>query len=161
MNRRYARSHLSDHAVMLSLTRSNTQELASTADLLADIAEVDARRLYRPAGCSSMFAYCVEVLRRSEVAAYKRIRAARAARRFPVIFDMLADGRMHLTGVVLLAPCLTEHTAEELLVAATRKTTKQIERLLAEHFPRPDVPTRVVPVAPVSGDRPAAELTLR
>lgn len=89
-------------------------------------------------------------------AAYKRIRAARAARRFPVIFDMLADGRMHLTGVVLLAPCLTEHTAEELLVAATRKTTKQIERLLAEHFPRPDVPTRVVPVAPVSGDRPAA-----
>src|SRR5262245_59173501 len=146
MNRRYVRSHLSDHAVVLSLTRSNAQELTSTADLLADIAEVDARKLYRPAGCSSMFAYCVEVLRRSEVAAYKRIRAARAARRFPVIFDMVAEGRLHLSGVVLLAPYLTEYTAEELLAAATHKTTKQIERLIAERFPRPDLPTLLVPV---------------
>jgi len=99
MNRRYVRSHLSDQAVMLSLSKSNSQELTATADLLADLAEVDARKLYRPAGYSSMFAYCVDPLRRSEVAAYKRIRAARAARRFPVIFEMLADGR-------LLAPYL-------------------------------------------------------
>jgi len=72
MKRRFVRSHLSDDAVMLSLTRTNAQELSSTADLLADIAEVDARKLYRPAGYSSMFSYCVEVLRRSEVAARRR-----------------------------------------------------------------------------------------
>jgi len=156
MNRRYVRSHLSDQAVMLSLARTNTQELTSTADLLADIAEVDARKLYRPAGCSSMFAYCVEVLRRSEMAAYKRIRAARAARRFPVIFDLVADGRLHLTGVVQLAPYLTEHTVEELLGAATHKTAKQIERLLAERFPRPDLPTRVIPTGELAL-RPVAE----
>ena len=34
--------------------------------LLADIAEFDARKLYRPAGYSSMFAYCVGSLHRSE-----------------------------------------------------------------------------------------------
>src|SRR5262245_58220564 len=155
MNRRYLRSHLSDQAVLRSLRTNNEQELASTADLLADLAEVDARRLYRPAGYSSMFTYCVEVLRRSEVAAYKRIRAARAARRFPVIFDMLAKGRMNLSGLVLLAPYLTEHTAEELLDAATQKTTKQIERLLAQRFPRPDLPTRVIPVLPTAVAAPA------
>jgi len=155
MKRQYVRSHLSDDAVVLSLTRANAQELTSTADLLADIAEVDARKLYRPAGYSSMFSYCVDVLRRSEVAAYKRIRAARAARRFPVIFEMLADGRLHLSGIVLLAPYLTEHTAQDLLTAATHKTARQIEQLLAERYPRPDLPTRIVPIpTPVAHEFP-------
>jgi len=147
MSRRYLRSHLSDQAVLHNLDANNRQELGSTADLLADIAEVDARKLYRPAGYSSMFTYCVGHLRRSEVAAYKRIRVARAARRFPAIFDAIAEGRLHLTGVVLLAPYLTEHTSEDLLTAATHKTTKEIERLLAERYPSPDVPTRVQPIA--------------
>src|SRR5262245_60907118 len=158
MNRRYLRSHLSDQAVLRSLRTNNEQELASTADLLADLAEVDARRLYRPAGYSSMFTYCVDVLRRSEVSAYKRIRAARAARRFPVIFDMVAEGRLHLSGVVMLAPYLTEPNAQELLAAATHQTAKAIERLLAERFPRPDVPTLVQALMPAT---PAAELTLK
>jgi hypothetical protein len=148
MNRRYLRSHLSDQAVDRSLVSNNGRELGTTADLLADIAEFDARKLYRPAGYASMFAYCVGHLRRSEVAAYKRIRAARAARRFPAIFDAIAQGRLHLSGVVLLAPYLTEHSAGELLAAATHKTTKEVERLLAERYPRPDVPTLVAQQAP-------------
>src|SRR5262245_43563649 len=159
MKRRYLRSHLSDQAVLHSLTASNERELVSTAELLADLAEVDARKLYRPAGYSSMFAYCVEVLHRSEVAAYKRIRAARAARRFPTIFERLADGRLHLSGVVLLAPYLTEPTARELLESATHKTTRQIEQLLAERYPQPDVPTRVEAISGPTGA--AEELTLR
>ena len=84
MNRRYLRTHLSDQALHRNLMTDNGQELGSTADLLADIADIaefDARKLFRPAGFSSMFAYCVGHLRRSEVAAYKRIRVARAARR--------------------------------------------------------------------------------
>src|SRR5262245_28441376 len=162
MKRRYLRSHLSDQAVLHSLTASNERELVSTADLLADLAEVDARKLYRPAGYSSMFAYCVEVLHRSEVAAYKRIRAARAARRFPTIFERLADGRLHLSGVVLLAPYLTEPTARELLESATHKTTRQIEQLLAERYPQPDVPTRVEAISSPTGTPVTAEeLTLR
>src|SRR5437773_1632738 len=85
MNRRYVRSHLSDQAVKVRVVASNEQELGSTADLLADLAEFGARRLYREAGYSCMFKYCVGHLHRSEAAAYKRIRAARAAQRFPTI----------------------------------------------------------------------------
>ncbi len=88
-----------------------------------------------------MFSYCVAELRMSEDMAYKRIRGARAARRFPVIFAAVAEGRLHLTAVVLLAPCLTEATAAELLIAAEHKTKSQVEHLLAARFPRPDLPT--------------------
>jgi hypothetical protein len=90
-----------------------------------------------------MFSFCVHELRLSEEAAYKRIHAARAARRFPAIFPALADGRLHLTAVVLLAPHLTEATATDLLKAAEHKTKSEIEKLLAERFPRPDLPTKL------------------
>jgi 5-methylcytosine-specific restriction endonuclease McrA len=90
-----------------------------------------------------MYAYCVGELRMSEDTAYKRIQAARAARRFPAIFAAVADGRLHLSGMCLLAPHLTEDTAAELLASATHKTKSEIERLLAERFPRPDLPTLI------------------
>jgi hypothetical protein len=51
-------------------------------DLIIHLAEFDQRRLYLPAGFSSLFAYCIEVLRLSEHAAYHRIVAARTARAF-------------------------------------------------------------------------------
>jgi hypothetical protein len=114
------------------------------------IAEIEARKLYLPAGYPSLFAYCVGELRLSLDAAGRRIQAARAASRFPVIFDAVAEGRLHLTAVGLLAPHLTEGTADELLSAATHKTKSEIEQLLAERFPKSDVPEWVVGPAPSS-----------
>jgi hypothetical protein len=72
----------------------------------------------------------------SEDAAYRRITAARAARRSPAIFPMVADGRLHLTAVLLLAPYLTRETADGLLRVAVGKTKEEIQRLLAERFPQ-------------------------
>jgi hypothetical protein len=135
----YSLSHLSDHTLLRDLAALVARERTTTAALLAHIAEVDARQLYRPAAYPSMFTYCVGELHLSEEAAFKRIHAARVARRFPAIFEALAQGRLHLSAVVLLAPHLTEHTADELLAAATHQSKSEIERLLAARFPRPDV----------------------
>jgi hypothetical protein len=63
--------------------RGNTVE----AGLLAHLAEVDARRPYLEEGCSSMFTYCQRVLLFAEGVAYKRIQAARAARKHPEILE--------------------------------------------------------------------------
>ncbi len=82
-------------------------------------------------------------LKLSEEAAFKRIHAARVARRFPLVFPMLADGRLHLSTVILLAPQLTPENADELLATAASESKAEIERLLAERFPRPDLPTLV------------------
>ena len=140
---RYARSHLANQTVLDYLATHLAQNRGSTADLLADLAEIDERRLYRPAGYESMYEYCVGALHLSEDAAFKRIRAARAARRFPAIFPAVADGRLSLTAVVLLAPYLIEATADELLAAAVHQTRAEIERLLAARFPKADLPTLV------------------
>jgi len=112
------------------------------ADVVAHIAEVDSRRLYLGQGCSSMHAYATEVLHLSEAEAYLRITVARASRRFPLILAMLGDGRLHLSGIAKLAPKLTEENAEMLLARATHQSKREIEKLVAEVAPKPDVPER-------------------
>src|SRR5262245_28076388 len=111
----YSLTHLSDPALLQGLAARVPTERVTTAELLAYIAEFDARRLYLPIAYPSMYSYCVGELRLSEEAAYKRIHAARASRRFPKIFSLLAGGRLHLAAVVQLAPYLTEANAEDLL----------------------------------------------
>ncbi|HTR97218.1 MAG TPA: HNH endonuclease signature motif containing protein [Candidatus Acidoferrales bacterium] len=123
---------------------------ATTADLLAHLAEVDARKLYLPAGYPSMYAWCVGELGCSEEAAYRRIHAARTAASFPGILPAIATGELSLTAVGLLAPHLTPDNAAGLLAAAARKPKRELERLLAERFPQPDLPTLVQPIAPSS-----------
>ena len=147
----YSLSHLSDATLERDLATLVTRDCATTATLLAHLAEFDARKLYLPAAYPSMYAYCVGKLHMSEDAAYKRIRAARAARRFPAVLAAVAHGRVNLSGVVLLAPHLTPENAEGILAAATHNTNTGIERMLAERFPRPDVPTQVQPLATSRG----------
>ncbi len=139
----YPLTRLSDRQLLDALTSLVRDKRAHDATLLAHIAEVDRRRLYEAEGYSSMFTYCCEVLHLSEGGAYNRIAVARAARRFPLVFDMLANGAVHHAGLRLLAPRLTQDNQRALLVAATHKSKRQIERLLAERFPQPDVPTTV------------------
>ena len=144
---RYTLTHLPDQTLLRELRSLVSQDRATTALLIAHLGEVDARRLYAPAGYPSMFEWCVGELHFSEDVAYKRIQVARAARQFPTVHDMLADGRLHLTAVVLLAPHLGPGNAEELLAAASHKSKAQVEQLLAERFPRPDLPALVTPLA--------------
>jgi hypothetical protein len=143
---KYSLTHVSDAALARDLAAAAARDRASTAILLAHIAEFDARKLYLPAAHPSMYSYCVHELRLGEQAAFKRIRAARAARQFPAIFTAIAEARLNLSAVVLLAPHLCPENAEELLSAAAGQSQDAIERLLALRFPRPDVPTLVSPL---------------
>jgi hypothetical protein len=110
------------------------------ADLVAHIGEVDVRGLYAREASPSMFVYCTERLHLTEAEAYRRITVARAARKHEVLLAMLRDGRLHLTGIAMLAPLLTRDNLDAVLARATHRSKRQIEELVAELSPRPDVP---------------------
>lgn len=144
--RTHTLKQLSDSTLLRDLTALVAEERNTTAAVVAHIGEADARRLYLPAGYSSMQAYCMERLHFSEQAAFKRIRAGRLAREFPVIIDALAEGRLHLSAVVLLSTHLTRENSADLIAAATHRSKAEVERMLAERFPRPDLPDCIAPV---------------
>jgi len=134
---------LSDTDLLAEVKGLAERERLATARLIAALAELDARRLYLGEGCSSLFTYCTQVLRLSEHAAYGRIEAARALRRFPLILDLLTDGSITLTTVGLLSQHLTPENHRDVLAAARCKSKRDVEHLLAGLAPRPDVPTAI------------------
>ena len=163
--RTYSLRHLADSTLRQALKQLVITDCGTTALIVAHIAEFIARRLYLEDGYASMYRYCVGELRMSEDIACRRIRAARAARRFPLIFPALADGRLHLTAVSLLAPHLTEENAEEMLTSAFHKTKREIQLLIVARFQQPDLPTFIAslgtaPSAPVARMAPLAPATV-
>jgi 5-methylcytosine-specific restriction endonuclease McrA len=141
---------LSDDELIAETKRLVAAERVATAALLRSLMELDTRRLYLREGCSSLFTYCTQVLHLAEGAAYNRIEAARAARRFPIVLDALANGLITLTTIRLLAPHLTDGNHRELVAAAHHKSKHDVEWLIATINPRPAVPAliRAVPARP-------------
>src|SRR5918994_6120266 len=134
---------LSDRDLLEELERAASNERHATARLIALLVEIDTRKLYAGQGYSSLFTLCTHRLHLSEHAAYLRIEAARSAQRFPVILDRLCDGSLHLTAVSLLAPHLTAANHVEVLDAARHKSKRDVELLVAQLRPQPDVPSVV------------------
>jgi 5-methylcytosine-specific restriction endonuclease McrA len=108
---------------------------------LPDLAELDRRRLYAKLGYSSMFTFCVQRFRMSEATAVKRIRAARAAQRFPILLGMIARAEIHLSGLHRLSAHLTADNHRDVLAEAKHKTLKEIDAIVAQLAPKPDVPS--------------------
>jgi hypothetical protein len=104
------------------------------------------------------------ILRLSEHEAYHRIEAARLARRFPLVLRMLADGDLSLTTARLLSSHLSAENHDALLAAATGKSKREVQVLLARRFPLPDVPSsirkvpapRTLPIMPATREGASA-----
>ena len=76
-------AQLPDRELLMHIHQAAHAEREATAQLIALLVELDARRLYLGEGFSSLFTYCTQALHLSEHAAYNRIETARAASRFP------------------------------------------------------------------------------
>src|SRR5262245_61911715 len=128
-------AQLADATLHSELKRIAGHANTLTAQLPAHLAEVEARGIHRERACSSLYTYCVYELRMSEDEAQRRCRAARLARQFPVLLEMLQDASIHLTGILLLGPHLTAENQAEILPRARYRTKRELERLIAEASP--------------------------
>ena len=160
MDSSYNLSHLNNETVLRQLTRLIGHDRQHEAKVLAHIGEVDARQLYAQAAYSSMFAYCLGELRLSEAEAFRRITAARAARRFPVLLHKVAAGELHLCAIKLLAPRLNDSNCAQLVALATHASKKTVERRLAALFPKKLVEDSVRKL-PARRESTASPLTIR
>jgi len=128
--------HLSNPQIKQQLLAKVAADRANEAEILVLIGEADHRKMYADEGHPSMFVYCVKGFHFSKDVAFKRIHAARAARDFPLLIEAVADGRLHLSAVRLIAPHLTAQNVDELVAAATHRTCDEIEEMIARRFVR-------------------------
>ncbi len=161
---------LTDGDLIATIASIDGAERRATAKLIAHLAEFESRSLHLAQGFRSLFGYCRHVLHCSEHEAYNRMHAVHAARRFPVILALLAEGRLHLTAVRLLAPHLRNEDHLALLGGAIHRSRREIVSHIARWFPSPDVASSIrklpnVPPAammrPEVAHGPAAEVAPR
>jgi hypothetical protein len=135
---------LSDQELLERLRVLAGREREATVELIAHLAALDARpNAYAAQGYGSLFGYCTQALRLSEDASCNRIEAARTCRRFPVVLEHLASGLLSLAAVRLLGRHLTVENHRTVLERACGRSRREIEALVAELAPRPDVPASV------------------
>ena len=146
----YSRPRRSERTLLQDAATHHAQETEGRNKLVADIAEIDARKAHRRAGYESIHSYCMKEFDLTRKAAFHRIHVARVAWRFPAVLAALEEGRLHVTAVRMLAPKLTTANAEELVAAAAHKTKPEIEQLLAERFPRSEPTPLLLEVLPAS-----------
>ena len=135
-------SRLSDENLLARVKELAGAERSRTVELVAHLAEMDARNLTLGQG-RSLYRYCTDVLHLSEHAAYNRIGAARAAKRFPLVLDLLADGSVNVTAVTLLAPHLTAENHRALLGEVTHRTKDEVKEIVRRLDPKPDAVTLI------------------
>ncbi len=123
------------------------------AELLAHLSEVEARGIHRTRACSSLYTYCIYELRFSEDETFRRVAAARLAKRFPALLEAVSSGELHLTGLLMLGPHLTESNLTEVLVRAKHRTKRELARLVRVLDPLPTVPARIEPLGPALASR--------
>jgi hypothetical protein len=133
---------LADDELEAALQRCVGQVAQTEARIVAHLAEVDARRLHLLRG-HSLWEYCLVRLGLSESEAYYRICAARLARKFPLVFELLEQRKIHLTALALIAKYLTAENHVEILSEASGKTKRRILEQLVRRFPKADVPNQL------------------
>src|SRR6188768_180352 len=141
-------AHLSDSELL-----TNTRGLVGKSNqlfaaLLAHLAEVEARGLHRTRACASLYTYCIYELRFSEDAAARRAGAAKLVKRFPLLLGAIANGELHLTGLLMLGPHLTPENIVDVLGRAKFRTKKELSKLVRELHPLPLVPDVIEPLRP-------------
>ena len=132
---------LNDNALLSQFSELVRQDREGKANLLRHIDAIDSRKLWARLGRPSLFDFLVTRHHMSEATAFKRIGAARTARRFPLLFAMVARGELHLSGIHRIKAHLTQENHEQVLAAAKHKTIRQIEELVAHFAPQPDAPS--------------------
>jgi hypothetical protein len=134
---------LSSSDLIARTRRAARRSCVVEAELLVYLREIEDRKLYREYAYSSMHAFCVGELGFSEGAAYNRITVARLGGRLPAAINALHSGKVHLTGLRLLAPHLTAENHGDILAEAAGKSKSDIEEIVARLAPQPPVATSV------------------
>lgn len=135
-----ALGRLADDELVSRLVALAGREREASAEGVAHLSELERRGLHLKAGYGSLFAYCREALLLAEADSFNRIEVARAARRFPAVLELLAEGSVNLTTVRLLSPHLTRENHRAVLDSARGKKRAEVEEIVARLAPRPDAP---------------------
>lgn len=107
-------------------------------EVLWHLHEIDRRKLYSDLKCSSLFDYCVKILKYSEGQASRRVSATRLLKEVPKIAQHIESGNINLTQLNQAKSFFQEmhiqkpKEKEDIILKLSGKSTRESEKMLWE-----------------------------
>ncbi|HXH76102.1 MAG TPA: HNH endonuclease [Bacteriovoracaceae bacterium] len=114
------------------------KEREALTHILWRLKEIDERRLYSEIKCSSLYDYCVKVLKYSEAQASRRVSACRLLQQMPEISVQIEKGEINLSQLNQVKNFFTNEDIKspeikkEVLKKIINKTCRETDRILAD-----------------------------
>lgn len=125
-----------DHPLIARMKDLLRREAALDLEMIETLREIYRLKLYLAYGSPSFHAFCTQVLGMSDDSAWRRMKAASLADRFPeVVKPLIAEGKVHLTGLALLDKVITPENGARLIAEAAGKSTTEIKAIIAREAP--------------------------
>jgi len=143
---------------LLSTVRSKaSHERQLTVEIIELLQEVADRDLHLKMGYGSLLKFCIEELKYSESAAYRRISAVRLVKDVPSVKQALANGDLTLQAATqaqtflnqerkYLSKTYTPEQKQQLVQEIKHKSSRQVEQYLASkspELPRPEASRQI------------------
>jgi len=135
--------NLTDKKLLSDMTFLAQRERALLSQVLWHLKEIDRRKLYSDLKCTSLFDYCVKVLKYSEGQASRRVGACRLLKELPEIASAIKDGELNLTELNLAKSFFSEEgitdpkEKQKVLDEIKNKNTRETEKALWEKRKNP------------------------
>jgi 5-methylcytosine-specific restriction endonuclease McrA len=97
-------------------------------------------------GYSSLYEFCIRYLNYSEGETHRRIQACRLTSKVEQVKPLLEEGALSLTTLSLLSPVLNNDNAAQILPQVAHLPSRQVEKVIHEHFPELKVKPEVLKV---------------
>ena len=121
--------------------------LRAESDLITILQEIDQCRGYREFGAKSLFEYSTRVLGLSDSVTLNLTSVARKAIEVPKLKAMIAERKITLSNARAIVPILTKENQEKWLRSAAALSKRDLERALAEAYPKKAVKEGTKPIA--------------
>jgi 5-methylcytosine-specific restriction endonuclease McrA len=161
--------HLTDTDLLKNTEQAASRERLATTDLLHHLIEVERRRLFSKVRCSSLFDYCVKILKMSEPQAARRVNAARTIKEFPAIETKLKSGALNMTAISQAHCFFKKESANQKPLSTLQKTdileklehqsTREADKILLSHSATPEIHRKEF-TRPISANLTEARLNL-
>lgn len=132
-------NHLTDETLLKDTNFLAEKERVLSSQVLWHLKEIDRRKLYVELRCSSLFDYCVKILKYSEGQASRRVSGCRLLKDLPIIAEKLEEGSLNLTQLNQASfffrdeKITNPEDKARILKKIENKSTRETERILHEN----------------------------
>lgn len=133
---------LSDQNLLKKILIARKHEKTYTLEILSYLEEIDKRKLYVETNCSSLYLYCVNILKYSEREAAIRVNATRLIKAEPIARRQVESGKLSLTNASEIQSFFQQEkphkeVKKKILQESCGKSKRETQKIIQEFTTKP------------------------